>query len=180
MRILIDQDGVLADFVEGFKRAWEAHGLPPYFGDCEWDQWDLNHYVPVHHRPMVDVLMQQQGFFRGLPVMPGAVDAVLGMLNAGHDIWLCSTPVDSSAYCENEKKAWLREHFGEAFARRIVFTQDKTLVRGDLLIDDKPEIRGVYEPAWEHVVFAQPYNAQVQGRRRITWANWRQVLPELV
>jgi 5'-nucleotidase len=179
MRILIDMDGVLADFLSGFKQAWVDRGLPPYF-DTNLEQWDLNHYVPVHHRELVDVLMQQQGFFRGLPVMPGAVDAMLGMLQAGHVLWVCSTPVAESAYCEGEKKAWLREHYGETLARRTVFTHDKTLVKGDILIDDKPKIVGEHTPEWEHVLYAQSYNSSVPDRRRITWMNWRSELPELL
>ncbi len=178
MRILIDMDGVLADFLAGFKQAWVDRGLPPYF-DTTLEQWDLNHYVPVHHRELVDVLMQQQGFFRGLPVMPGAVDAVLGMLEAGHALWVCSTPVAESAYCEGEKKSWLRAHFGETFARRMVFTHDKTLVKGDLLIDDKPKIVGEHTPEWEHVLFDHSYNRGIENQRRLTWMNWREVLPEL-
>jgi len=171
---LIDQDGVLADFVEGFKRAWATHGLPAYFE--AWEQWDMNHYVPVQHKPMVDVVMSQPGLFRHLPVMPGAVDAVLGLMNAGHKVWICSTPVHDSDTCENEKKAWLREHFGSAIAKRLILTQDKTLIKGEVLIDDKPAIRGEDTPSWEHVLYDAPYNRSVTGRKRLTWATWRAVL----
>jgi 5'-nucleotidase len=179
MRILIDMDGVLADFLTGFKQAWVDRGLPPYF-DTPLEQWDLKHYVPLRHRGLVDVLMHQQVFFRGLPVMPGAVDAVLALMQAGHSLWICSTPVAMSAYCEGEKKAWLRAHFGETFARRMLFTHDKTLVKGHILIDDKPVIEGECTPEWEHVLFTHSYNSTVTGRRRLTWMNWREVLPELV
>jgi 5'-nucleotidase len=175
MNILIDMDGVLADFVTGFKAAWANHGLPDYFG--RWEQWDLTHYIPVQeHKDMVDVVMCQPGLFRGLPVMPGAVDAVLGLMAEGHQVWICSTPVANSPCCMDEKLAWLKEHFGAAVAKRAILTQDKTIVRGEILVDDRPDIHGALAPSWEHVVYDQPYNREVTDKRRMTWANWRNVL----
>lgn len=49
---------------------------------------------------------------------------------------------------------------------RLIITSDKTKIRGDLLIDDKPYITGSEYPAWEHVLFTAPYNSElpVDGR----------------
>jgi 5'-nucleotidase len=58
---------------------------------------------------------------------------------------------------------------------RIIVSKDKALVHGDVLVDDKPEIKGALTPAWHHVIFDQPYNRQIGGIR-MTWENWRNVL----
>jgi hypothetical protein len=42
---------------------------------------------------------------------------------------------------------------------RVILTHDKTLVRGDVLIDDKPGITGNMIPAWKHLVFDSPTTA---------------------
>jgi len=47
---------------------------------------------------------------------------------------------------------------GPSWVDRIVLAKDKTLVRGDVLIDDKPEVTGSLCPSWEHLVFEAPYN----------------------
>jgi 5'-nucleotidase len=59
---------------------------------------------------------------------------------------------------------------------RIILTKDKTLIKADYIIDDKPEISGVENmPAWEHIIFDRPYNRQV-NKRRITWETWKDVM----
>jgi len=43
------------------------------------------------------------------------------------------------------------------------------MIRGDVLLDDKPELDGLLVPEWEHWVFAAPYNERVVDKRRATW-----------
>lgn len=71
----------------------------------------------------------------------------------------------------------MEEHLGRDFVKRLILTKDKTLVFGDFLIDDKPEIKGVKLPSWEHLIFDQPYNINIiNNKRRINWNNYREVL----
>jgi len=37
---------------------------------------------------------------------------------------------------------WVKQHLGESAVRRMILTHDKTMVNGDLLIDDRPSIKG--------------------------------------
>ena len=70
---------------------------------------------------------------------------------------------------------WIKEHLGQEFAERTIITRDKTLVYGDILIDDKPEVTGIHTPAWTHVVYDQPYNREATANR-LTWNNYKEVL----
>ena len=69
----------------------------------------------------------------------------------------------------------VEKHLGRDATNRLVLTKDKTLVHGNLLIDDKPHIQGAVKPRWKH-----PVRRALQPRRdrppRITWSNWRNVL----
>lgn len=38
--------------------------------------------------------------------------------------------------------AWVEKHLGHDFLEQVILTRDKTLVTGDILIDDKPDILG--------------------------------------
>lgn len=38
--------------------------------------------------------------------------------------------------------AWIEKHLGYDFLDQIILTRDKTVVTGDILIDDKPDILG--------------------------------------
>ncbi|MDO8264840.1 MAG: 5'-3'-deoxyribonucleotidase, partial [Candidatus Parcubacteria bacterium] len=60
--------------------------------------------------------------------------------------------------------------------KRIILSRDKTLIRGNFLIDDRPEIKGSSIPEWEHIIFDCSYNRNVTNKKRLTWENWREVL----
>ncbi len=91
------------------------------------------------------------------------------------DCFFSITTIDSDDGVA-EKFAWVKEHLGQEFVERIVLTRDKTLVRGDILVDDKPEVTGVCTPAWMHVLYDQPYNQHIRQKPRLTWANYEEVL----
>ena len=78
--------------------------------------------------------------------------------------------------CVLEKYHWVSEHLGPDWINNIILTRDKTIVRGDILIDDIPEPKGIEKPEWEHVLFDSPYNRHITGKRRMTWDNWRSIL----
>lgn len=57
----------------------------------------------------------------------------------------------------------------------LFLTNDKTIVKGDILIDDKPEPIGLEKPEWEHIIFDQPYNRYIKDKRRINCFNWKSI-----
>jgi len=178
MNCLIDMDGVLVDFVGGFRRAWAKRGHPDYF--AEWTVWDFFAFVPKEYHGELHAVMCEPGFFRGLPAMPGAQAALAEMAADGHALWICSTPWPGNNRCVEEKIDWLVEHFGETLAlKRSIFTQDKTIIHGDLLVDDKPHIKGAATPTWQQVVYTHPYNVHVTDKPHLTWATWREVFATL-
>jgi len=176
MLILIDQDNVLADFEAGFVTAWQAAGhtapaLPPEARRTFYIRDDY----PEPLRERVQATYLARGFFRTLPPVSGAVEAVRGLMVAGHEVRICTSPLNDYRHCVTEKYEWVEQHFGAAMVEQMILTKDKTWVRGDLLIDDKPEVTGVLTPSWQHVIFDRPYNRQVLGRR-ITWPQWKSLL----
>jgi len=102
--------------------------------------------------------------------MEGSVRAAKEMVAKGYRVLICTSPVLTSAHCAGEKFEWVREHLGPEWVRQIVLTSDKTSVRGDVLIDDKPKIVGAYHPVWQQLMFDAPYNLKCLPRARI--AQW--------
>lgn len=94
------------------------------------------------------------------------------MVAKGYRVFFCTSPVLTSGSCPSEKFEWVRKHFGPGWVSRIVLTSDKTLVRGDVLIDDKPKISGCQSPSWKQLIFDAPYNEHVLGARLKKWADW--------
>jgi 5'-nucleotidase len=133
---------------------------------------------PPELKWVIEQIKCSPGFYRSLEPAPGALEALLH-LEQTHTVVICTGNHLASPYCVAEKKEWTRIYLGKNWEDGIIFTRDKTLVRGHYLIDDAPEIKGVEKPEWEHILYDQPYNRRVVGKRRITWNNWRDVLPEL-
>ncbi|NLE46046.1 MAG: 5'-3'-deoxyribonucleotidase [Chloroflexi bacterium] len=177
MRVLVDMDGVLADMDAGLERDWQAlYGDEPLIPTE--DRMGA-HFAGGHPADRVRRLRSvaaAPGFFLSLPPIAGSVESVTAMREMGIDVFICSTPLSEYEHCVTEKYQWVEGHLGREWTRRLILTSDKTLVRGDVLIDDKPEVKGLDVPSWEHVVFDQPYNRHVTGKRRLDWMNWRFVL----
>ena len=174
--ILLDMDGVVVDWDAGFRAAWGNRSpidrsKSYYMEAC----------VPASFCDEAKALLHAEGFFLNLPPMAGAVAAVKAMVGKGYRVSFCTSPVLSSLYCAGEKFEWVRRHFGPEWVSRIVLTSDKTLVRGDVLIDDKPKITGAQLPTWRQLMFNSPYNALETPLARIgTWADWETGLVELL
>ena len=178
MLILVDQDGVLADFEHRLSQTWqqatpthEHPGVAPH----ERRHFCAKDDYPERLRDAVQRIYTAPGFFRNLPPIDGALDALQAMLARGHDVRICTSPLTLYQNCVGEKYEWVDRHLGAEWVARMVVTKDKTLVHGDILIDDKPHVTGARTPTWQHVVYDQPYNQQAPGLR-LHWGNWQEIL----
>lgn len=159
--LLLDQDGVMADFEGEFLRRWRERYSDKHPGIEHEDRrgFHLREDYPVALHPFIGAIQQEAGFFRALPPLPGAVDAFHTM-SARYDTFLCTSPLSGNRFCPSEKFEWVEEHLGTEALRRVILAKDKTLVHGDVLVDDKPTIVGIRQPSWKHVIYDAPYNQQ--------------------
>lgn len=176
MIILVDQDGVLSDFDKCHAMKGRALGFPEHMTPAQRSSWQILDGLKDHEIQAVLNLWYTPGFFRDMDPIEGALQGIEDMLRHGHKVFICSTPMQGHPTCTIEKEAWVKEHLGKDFVKRLILTHDKTMVHGEILIDDKPEIFGSRAPHWEHVLYDTSYNRLLQGKRRMTWENWREVL----
>jgi len=94
-------------------------------------------------------------------------------------VYICTSAITRSQYCAQEKINWIRRHLGESWIDRILITSNKTLVAGDILIDDKPSA-GQESKGWKQVLFDAPYNRNCSGPRLRDWREWRTVVYEVL
>ncbi|MFH1473257.1 MAG: 5'-3'-deoxyribonucleotidase [bacterium] len=176
MIVLVDQDNVLTDFDGSFLIEWRRQFPDEPFVPFERRKaFYVYKDYPTELKEKVVSIYTTAGFVFNLPPLDGALEALTQLVELGHDVRICSSPLSSYKNCVEEKYAWVERHFGKDFVKRIILAKDKTLIRGDVLIDDRPEITGLLNPEWEHIVFDRPWNRAIQ-RKRLTWQNWRQVL----
>lgn len=169
MKILLDMDGVLADFDAALFRD-TAHFI-------DWPQVSLNR----EHRFCTDVLssrnakrvrrfIEETPFFRDLPVIPGAKEGVDAMLSAGWDVWVCSKPLEANATCASDKMEWIKRHFPELVGK-VILAPKKSMVKGDILLDDAHKPADFHEASWLPVWYPYPHNMNGSPAfdRRLYW-----------
>lgn len=178
--ILIDQDGPLANFVDGFLS--ELRKKFPNLPVQEIEKYEIYDNYPEHLKEEIETIYHAPGFFANLKPTTGSLPAVKKLINDGHQIFICTSPLSKYENCVREKYEWVEKYLGRDFTKKIILTKDKTLIKGDALIDDRPDIRGqINQPEWLHVLFDAPYNKHVADRIRINkdWSNWQEIINDL-
>jgi 5'-nucleotidase len=177
MRILIDMDGVIADFEKGILDTYRnRHPEKPFIPLDKRTSFHVKEQYPNELQPLIGEIYLSKGFFLGLPPIEGSLEALSELLSRGNEIYICTSPFLNNPFCIQEKYAWVTEHLGASWTKRMIVSKDKTIISGDFLIDDKPYIRGVQQPQWEQILYSQPYNAFVNSKKRMTWQNWKSTI----
>lgn len=130
--VLLDCDGVLADFTTGLIQLAERIGVPwkPRKG------WNQFAGLSRKHRKALDLAILQPGFCRSLPVLPGAQAMVAGLNSSGHEVYAVTAFWDSHPTWCAERVEYLHAHF-DIPGDHVVLTKAKHLVDGDLFVDDR-------------------------------------------
>uniref|UniRef100_A0A8C0GUB5 5', 3'-nucleotidase, cytosolic n=1 Tax=Chelonoidis abingdonii TaxID=106734 RepID=A0A8C0GUB5_CHEAB len=187
LRVLVDMDGVLADFEGGALRAFLArYPGEPHVELAERRGFSVRDQYRCLREDLgakVASVYESPGFFLGLEPIPGAIEAMQEMIHMQDtQVFICTSPLLKYEHCILEKYSWVEKHLGPEFVERLILTRDKTVVSADLLFDDKDTIKGAEpKPNWEHILFTCCHNKHLElqtPRRRLqSWADdWRGIL----
>lgn len=157
-RVLLDVDGVLADFLSAtfeFLRDWTGRS---------WTTMDLMSWEIFDHPELLSFKergyeqWRTQGFCGTLQPYQGAQAAVASMQEVA-DVYILTSPMDS-LYWVHERDAWLKQHFG-INRKNIIHTSAKYVCSGDVLVDDRHDniVQWLeHHPEGLGVLWAHKYN----------------------
>ncbi|KAM4673022.1 5'(3')-deoxyribonucleotidase, cytosolic type [Amazona ochrocephala] len=187
LRVLVDMDGVVADFegavLRGFSARFPAEPRVELAARSGFSVREQYRGLRQDLAAKVASVYESPGFFLGLDPIPGALEALQEMIRMQDtEVFICTSPLRNYEHCILEKYKWVEKHLGPEFVERIILTRDKTVVSADLLFDDKDTITGAEpNPSWEHILFTCCHNRHIQlqapRRRLLSWAdNWKGIL----
>jgi 5'-nucleotidase len=121
-RIYIDMDDTLCDFMGPFKSGEYKLKYP----------------------------QSKVGFFLDLKPLDYAIEGVKE-LQTKYDVWILTRPSIKNTHCYTEKAEWIKKYLGEDMLNKLILCPDKSLVKGDYLIDDdckhgQPNFEGEWIP----------------------------------
>lgn len=138
-RVLCDIDGVVGNFLSLYLDALNIC-FPDYKIPRDW----VNDHFEIYRSLGISKQMDDEIFkFIKKPGIAKCVDlcrqAKFGVLSVAEisDLYFVTKPIKGSASWCGDRISWLQTHFGDELASKYVFTRNKEIVDGDVLIDDK-------------------------------------------
>lgn len=179
-RILVDLDDTIAEWSGRFDRGLDARpdtdGIRRSRDQTGFSLFDGH---TREQKLIIREVLSEPNFYAELEPIPGALEAIYQMDEEGHEVFIVTSPWVSNPTCASDKLRWVEKHLGTSWGGRTIITSDKTIVRGDVLFDDKGHITGVDEPTWEQVLITQPHNRSVAGKVRLgDWSLWHEAMKE--
>lgn len=159
-------DGVIADTVAQFIIHYEKD----YGIRIERHAFDGKPEVEGLPDNAVRKYVLSPGFFRSVPVMEGAKEA-LQELAKNFDIYIVSAAMEFPQSLK-EKYEWLQEHFPYIKWNNIIFCGDKSIIGTDYMIDD--HVRNLDSFKGKTIMFTAGHNLSNNLHHRVN--NWKEVI----
>lgn len=164
--IAIDMDGVIADTVAQFIK-WYEQQFGKRIKREAFDGVPESEGLP---NGAVRKFVYTPGFFRTIPVMEGAVEAVLELMK-NFDVYIVSAAVEFPQSLL-EKYEWLQENFPFISWRNIIFCGDKSIIGTDYMIDD--HVKNLDSYTGIPILFSAGHNLGIDRHKRMN--NWKEVI----
>jgi 5'(3')-deoxyribonucleotidase len=155
MRILLDCDGVIVDYIGRYLQFLnELRGSSFKHEDVtDWNTKDVLKVTDEEEEKVFERMERNLDFEE----LPGAVDAVKRIASV-HDVCFVTAPHDTIREWTYARARWLRQRFP---LLPVIHTSRKAYIWGDLFIDDK--LANLYwwlkaNPHGGALLWAQPWN----------------------
>lgn len=176
-RLLLDIDGVLADFVGPFLDTVDRV-LGKRFQREDVDQWDVCKAIglsPEDGEEITKHYVCSRGWCESMPVFDGAKEGVKRLQEIA-EVYFVTSPMKGSIYWMGERTRWMEEHFG-VDSKHVVFTSHKHIIYGDALVDDGVHNLRTWHARWKPrlaICWDTPHNRNDEWSARTN--DWDQLV----
>ncbi|AWW00498.1 5' nucleotidase, NT5C type [Arcticibacterium luteifluviistationis] len=171
--LFLDMDDVMADAGQGILDIYNAHFKTNHTKESLaqntlWEEEIGANYLSVRNQ------LHNPGFFRNLAVKDDAIE-VVRELNEKYNVYIASAAMEFPNSLK-EKHEWLEEHFPFIHWKNMILCGDKSILKGDILIDDHLKNLSVFDG--QTLLFDAIHNVKTEGHQRVH--NWKEVADVLL
>jgi hypothetical protein len=156
--LLVDCDGVVADFVGATIKIANANGFNLSNDDIKHD----TRQYPYWDACGLDRIVKDVGFCESIPVIDGAQEFIERIRGAGINVVFVTSPMKDSKHWHWERQQWLEKHFGVK-RTNLIYATEKRYVNGFCFLDD--HVGNILD--WQEynknkaILIKQPWNEDV-------------------
>ena len=172
MTILVDLDDTITDLLTPWIEALNAkYRFSVRREDVK--EWDMQKAFPLLTRDEISEPLRDRQLWRNVRPLPGARECLEKLMLRGHEIYIVTT----SHYTTIEAKLeeCLFRYFPFIGYDRVIIANNKSIIRGDILIDDNPAnlTSGVH---WGILIDA-PYNKEFEENKYgvLRVSGWKEI-----
>ncbi|MEO6893499.1 MAG: 5'(3')-deoxyribonucleotidase [Ginsengibacter sp.] len=165
MRIFIDMDDVIADAAGKFLD-WYERDFGIRYSNADMKGTKIYNIIPEPHKAKVKEYPFHEDFFKDLPVIENSVE-IVKELNNRFEVYIASAAMEFP-HSLDHKNIWLDEHFPFIPWKRRIFCGDKSILKGDVLIDDHAFNLSVF--SGRAIMFSSAHNLNETKYERLD--NW--------
>lgn len=101
------------------------------------------HHEALNNNPGILYPQSQYGFFLNLKPVNNAIETVFLIHDSEeYTPYILTAPSTRNPFSYTEKRVWVEKYFGTDFVERLIICSNKSLLKGDVLIDDNIEGKG--------------------------------------
>lgn len=170
--VLVDMDGVLADFDGATKQYLAKHHSEIPIVEKRRHFYFRDDYPDLGHQAIINRLHASRGFFASLEPIDGALEGWQRLIELGYEPRVCTAPLHTNEWCVEEKTDWIQRYLGGVAARTAILDTAKEQYPGIALIDDRPVVKNADVAPWQHILFTASYNQDVETAYRLNgWSD---------
>ena len=173
LTILVDMDDVLNNLLEVWLNQLNcAYDLMVRYQDIR--KWDMRLYFPTLTEKQIYKPLESSYFWLRVGPKPGARKALVDLIEQGHVVKVVTASRPRSVYPKLNN--CLFYHYPFLTYKDVIVASDKTMIRGDVLVDDRQDnlIGGEYQG----ILFAAPHNEDFEAEKHglIRANEWKDVV----
>lgn len=167
--ILCDVDQVVADLHRVWLRLYNAD-----YNDTltvhELVDWDMTKFVKPECGKKIEDYLYEPGLYDYVPMIPDADWGVDRLRTAGHRVVFVTSDPSGG---KSGKIDWLKRHRLVSSQNDWIIAHDKSMIHGDILIDDSPRNILLCANGVRPIVFDWPWNRHIMNCPRVF--SWTEV-----